>query len=143
MSQENVDLIRALYPSPTTDIVALFRNEQAFAQMQAALAPLLTDDFQSVMVFPGETRIYDGLEGMRRNWLDWLEPWATYRTAIDELIDAGDRVVLLLRDYGRRADMDIELEVIGGSICTVRVGKLARWEDYADRASALRAAGLS
>ena len=142
MSRENVELVKALYPRPGTDIAALFRDEHAFARLREALSPLLTEDFQSVMVFPGHTRTYEGLEGFRKNWLDWVEPWATYRTSIDELIDAGDRVVLLLRDHGRRKDMDVEVEIIAASICTIREGKMARWEDYADRAEALRAAGL-
>ena len=90
----------------------------------------------------GQARTYPGLEGLRRNWLDWLEPWATYRSSIDELIDAGDRVVLLLRDHGRREGMEEEVELIGASVCTIREGKLARWEDYPDRADALEAAGL-
>ena len=143
MSRENVDLVKALYPRPDTDICALFRDEHAFARMLEALGPLLTDDFESVAVFPGETRTYPGLDGFRKNWLDWLEPWATYRTSIDELIDAGDRVLLLLRDHGRREDMDAEVEIIGASIATIREGKLARWEDYTDRAAARQAAGLA
>jgi hypothetical protein len=24
------------------------------------------------------TRTHAGMEGLRKNWLDWLEPWATY-----------------------------------------------------------------
>jgi ketosteroid isomerase-like protein len=143
VSRENVELIRAVYVSPDTDVCALFRDEDTFARLLEALGPFLTDDFESVMVFPGETRTYAGLEGFRRNWLDWLEPWATYRTSIDELIDAGDRVVLLLRDRGRRADMDAEVEIMGASTATIRDGKIARWEDYADRATALEAAGVA
>lgn len=142
MSQENVDLVQALYLPPDTDVCTLFRDEDAFAGMLDALGPLLTDDFESVAVFPGQTRTYAGLEGFRQNWIDWLEPWATYRSVIEELIDAGDRVLLLLRDYGRREDMDIEVELIGASICAFREGKIARWEDYADREEALRAVGL-
>ena len=143
MSRENVELVESLYPPPDADICALFRDEDTFTRMLEALGPLLTDDFESVGVFPGETRIYPGLDGFRKNWLDWLEPWATYRTGIEELIDAGDRVLLLLRDHGRRKDMDAEVELIGASIATIRDGKLARWEDYTDRAEALEAVGLS
>jgi ketosteroid isomerase-like protein len=143
MSQENVDFVKALYPQPDSDIVALFRDEGTFARLREALKPILTDDFQSVAVFPAETRTYEGLEGLRTTWLDWLEPWATYRTSIEELIDVGDRVVLLLRDHGRREDMDAEVEIIGASIATIRNGKLARWEDFTDRADALEAAGLA
>jgi ketosteroid isomerase-like protein len=141
MSQENVEFVKALYPQPDADLVALFREEEAFARL---ISPLLTDDFESVAVLAGETRgPHAGPQGFRQTWLDWLEPWATYRSTIDELIDVGDRVVLLLRDYGRRKDMEAEVELMGASICTIRDGKIARWEDYTDRSEALEAVGLS
>jgi ketosteroid isomerase-like protein len=143
MSRENVELVKALIPQGT-DVIPLFRDEDNWARTREALSPLCSDDFQSVMVFSGQTpRTYAGLEGLRRNWLDWLEPWAAYRSNFDELIDVGDRVVILLRDHGRRKDMEIEVEVIGATILTFRGGKIARWEDYADRAEALEAAGMA
>jgi hypothetical protein len=143
MSGENVELARALYPRPGTDIIPLFRDEETFARMREASSPLFTDDFQSDFAFPGQTRTYVGLEGLRKNWLDWLEPWATYRVSIDELIDVGERVVVLDRDHGRREDVDEEVELIGATILTFREGKVARWEFYADRAEALEAANLA
>ena len=143
MSQKNVEIVKGLYPRPDADIAALFRDKRSFETMRESLRSLLTDDFESVAVVLGQTRRYAGLEGLRQNWLDWLEPWATYRSTIDELIDAGERVVLLLRDYGRREGTDKEVEIIAASICTIREGKLARWEDYPDRAVALEVAGLS
>jgi SnoaL-like domain len=143
MSQENAELVKALFPQPDTDIVPMFRNDRAFAQMREALSPFLAHDFQSAIVLPAQTRTYAGLDGFRKNWLDWLEPWATYRSEIDELIDVGERVVLLLRDYGRREGMDAEVELISATIVTFREGKIVRWEDYADRAVALESVGLS
>ena len=142
MSQQNLELVKALFPEPDTDVIPLFRDEEIYARMRVALGELLTDDFQSAIVLPAETRMYVGLDGFRKNWLDWLEPWATYRTTIDELIDAGEHIVALLRDYGRRADMDTEIELIGATVVTFREGKLARWADYTDRAQALEYAGL-
>lgn len=143
MSQQNVDLATALIPPPDTDFAALLRDDASFAQMSAALTPFLTDDFQSVVIFGGQTNTATGTEGFRQNWLDWLQPWATYRTMLEEAIDLGDRALLLLRNYGRREGMDAEVGLIGAAICTIRGGKVARWEDYADRAAALEAAGLS
>lgn len=143
MSRENVELVRALFPSPGTDFARLIRDEDAFARLREAVSPLLTDDFESAMMFPGQTRTYAGLEGYRKNWLDWLEPWATYRTTMDELIDAGESVVVLLRDHGRRKDMDAEVELIGATTFKFRGEKVARIEDYADRTQALDAAGLA
>jgi hypothetical protein len=87
MSQENVELVKALYPQPDVDMAELVRNEHTFAVICEAISPLLTDDFHVVDVLPGTTRTYAGLEGFRQNWLDWLEPWATYRSTIDEAID--------------------------------------------------------
>jgi ketosteroid isomerase-like protein len=142
MAHENVEVVKALLPEPDANIIPLFRDEAVFARVVDAFRPLLTDDFQSVMVFPSESRVYAGPEGLRKNWLDWLEPWATYRTTIDELIEVGDRVVGLLRNYGRRQDMEREVELLAAAIFTFRWGKLARWEDYTDRAQALEAAGL-
>ncbi len=62
---------------------------------------------------------------------------------MDELIDAGESVVVLLRDHGRRKDMDAEVELIAATTFTFREGKLARIGDYATRAEALAAVGLS
>ena len=142
MSQENLDLVRALIPQGT-DIVRLFRNEATFARIREAIAPLLTDDFQNVVVLPAQTRTLAGPEGLRDNWLDWLEPWATYRVTIDELIDLGDRVLALTRNYGRRKDMEAEVEMIAAALLTFREGRVMRWEDFAERAVALEAVGLA
>jgi ketosteroid isomerase-like protein len=142
MSQESVELAKALLPQPGTDIVPLIRDEDGFALVRETLSPFLTDDFESVMVWPAVSRTYPGPEGLRKNWLDWLEPWATYRSTYEQLIDVGERVVVLLRDHGRRKDMETEVELIGATILTFRGGKLARWEDYADRTTALEAVGL-
>ena len=142
MSQENLELAEALFPDDT-DVVWLIRDEEAFSRLSELIGPLFTDDFESVMAWPAVNRTYPGLEGLRKNWLDWLEPWATYRSTIEELIDVGDHVVALLRDYGRRKDMETEVEVICATTLTFREGKVARWGDYADRAEAFKAAGLS
>jgi ketosteroid isomerase-like protein len=143
MSQENVELAKILLPQPGTDYVPLIRDEDTYARFAEAVRPLLTDDFESVMVWPAVTRTYAGLEGLRKNWLDWLEPWATYRGTYEKLIDVGEHVVVLLRNHGRREDMGAEVELIGASICTIREGKIARWGDYVERAAALEALGLS
>lgn len=142
MSQESLDLVKVLIPQGR-DIVPLFRDEAAFIVVREAIGPLLTDDFENVVVLPAQARTYAGVEGLRQNWLDWLEPWATYRVTIDELIDLGDRVLALTRNYGRRKDMEAEVEMIAAAILTFRGGKVARWEDYAERAAALEAVGRS
>ena len=142
MSRENVELARAVYPRPGTDICRLLREEDTFARLRDSGSRFFVDDFEAVFVFPGETRTYAGWAGLRKAWLDWLEPWATYRIGIDELVDVGDRVVVLDRDHGRRGDMDQEVELVAATILTFRDGKVTRWEFYGDRGDALEAVGL-
>ena len=103
MSQENVDVIRALIPPPDVDLALLFRDDILFQQASAALGPLIDPGIESVAAFRGDAT-YAGIEGFRKMWLDWLEPWATYHSRVDDLIDAGDRVAVLIRDRARPHD---------------------------------------
>jgi ketosteroid isomerase-like protein len=142
VSQENVEIVRRLQPSPDTDLVALFLDDAAFG----ALAPFFHDDCEIVApseIRGGESEPRIGLEGLRAAWLDWLDPWESYRVEIEDVIDAGEHVVVLPRDYGRRAGMDVEVGVLGGTVWTVRNGKIARVAFYLHRSEALEAAGLS
>lgn len=142
MSRENVDLIRGLMPGPDLDMVHLVRDEAAATAMMAAFAPLVHDDFDVVAVAAVRDR-YAGVAGLRAAWLDWLEPWASYRTEMERAIDAGDDVVMLTRDYGRRAGTDAEVCLLGAAVWTVRGGRIARVAFHASRAEALEAVGLS
>jgi hypothetical protein len=74
VSQENVALILGL---PTfragVDFVPITRDPDQAAELEAAVAALFDEDFESV--FPdliGGTKTYRGLSGMRAAWLDWL-----------------------------------------------------------------------
>jgi hypothetical protein len=63
-----------------------------------------------------------------------------YRVQVDEVIDSGDGVVVLVRDRARRADMDAEVELISGSVWTIRRGQPGRV--HGTRREALDAVGL-
>ena len=84
-----------------------------------------------------------GLNGLREVWLEWLEPWESYRAEIEDVIDAGDQAVVLSRDYGRRKGSDAEVPLRAGAVWTVRDGKIARADFYPERAEALEAVGLA
>src|SRR2546430_1822276 len=81
MSAENVELIRSLLPDPEVDIVALFNDDSASGELMQSFAPMLAPGFVSVAHFPGAEPVAShGLRGLRAGWLDWLAPWASYRT---------------------------------------------------------------
>jgi ketosteroid isomerase-like protein len=111
--------------------------------MRTALDPLIDPEVEAVALWePGETRTYVGPEGLRRLWLDWLEPWSSYHVRVEKLVDRGDRVVALIRDVARRHDTDAEVEIKAGSIWTLEDGKVVKVE-FSPREEALEAAGLS
>jgi ketosteroid isomerase-like protein len=144
MSAEAVAIVRALQPAPDVDLTELFVRGGGEAEAEAsvaALAPGFTEDFVCVLhALSDEER--PGVRGLRESWLDWLEPWETYRAQIDEVLDGGDHVLVLGRDFGRRLGMDTEVELLASAVWTVRDGQIARAEFFTERADAYRAAGL-
>jgi uncharacterized protein len=61
---------------------------------------------------------------------------------IDEMLDAGDRVVVLATLRGRGRGSGADLERRQGYIWTIRDGKATRFEWFTTPDDALRAAGL-
>jgi ketosteroid isomerase-like protein len=143
MSQENVDLVMALQRAPDDDLVQLIRDDELWGQLAEAVAPFVHAGAETVRPGLPGGKTYTGLDGFRESWLDWLAPWATYRTKIEEAIDCGERVLVLQSSSGRLAGSTNEVKLAPAVVYTVRDGKIARFEPYADRGDALEAVGLS
>jgi hypothetical protein len=145
MASESVELIRSVHPDPDTDLVALFNDDSASGELMQTIAPLLDPGFVAVKHSPGaEPETAQGLDGLRAGWLDWLAPWASYRSEIEDVIDLGDRVVSVICDYGRREPDAPEVALKSAVIWTVRDGRIVRAEHFAGgRAEALEAIGLA
>jgi ketosteroid isomerase-like protein len=138
-----VEIVTGLQPAPDVDIAQLFRDDAMLKALAETVAPLLHPEFEVVFMdaLRGETT-YPGIDGLSEGWLDWLFPWETYRTELEEALDLGERVLLLVRDYGRREGNTQEVVLNGAAIWTLRDGKIARLEFHNDRATALKAVGL-
>jgi ketosteroid isomerase-like protein len=143
MSQENVALVLALQRAPDEDFVRLLRDDELWDELARAAAPFVHAYCESARPGVPGAKIYIGLNGFREMWLDWLAPWAKYRTGVEEAIDCGDRVLLLQRSAGLLEGSTQEVKLAPGVVWTVRGGKIARFDVYADRADALKAVGLS
>jgi ketosteroid isomerase-like protein len=143
MSQEDVELIRSLQPGPEVDIAELFRDDKMAEAAWAAVSSVVHDDLESSIVSQGVRSTYRGFDGLRAAWVDWLAPWDSYYAVIEDVIDLGDRVLVLPRDHGRRKDLATDVEQRGASVYTVRDDKVARVEFYTNRDEALEAVGLS
>jgi ketosteroid isomerase-like protein len=70
------------------------------------------------------------------------EAWDEHRIEPQEFLDAGDRVVILHREY-QRSKSGVELVVDTASIHDVRDGRIVRIQGYMNPAEALKVAGLS
>jgi ketosteroid isomerase-like protein len=136
MSQENVEIVLSLQKA---DLARAFRDDATWE----VSAPHYASDFEHVSVNRVERPItHSGVEQFRKAWLKWLEPWETYRQDLDEFIDCGDRVLLLVTHYGRLKGATAEVKLAGASLWTVSEGTVVRMESYTDRSEALKAAGL-
>jgi ketosteroid isomerase-like protein len=130
MSQANVEIIRAGYD-------ALLRDD-----MEAALAGLdpAIEIFDHDIPDAGE---YRGLEGMAAWQADWERSWESWRWEPQEFIDADDRVVAILRSFGRGRESGVEVERTDGAVWTMRDGKAVRLDYYGSKEQALAAVGLN
>jgi ketosteroid isomerase-like protein len=110
-----------------------------------AVGHLLDPGFMCVWHFPGAApETYPGQDGLRAAWRDWLAPWASYRSEIEELIDVEEHVVAVVRDYGRREPDAPEVGLQAAAVWTVRDGRVVRAEFYpSGRAEALVSVGLA
>src|SRR5512133_13441 len=135
MSEENVELAR--------------RGYEAFARGDLDAVLGLLDSHIEVrpggILSTGEIMgegPYRGHAGFLKYAEQWLEPWEEYQLIPEEFIDAGDRVVVIYRAVGRGKGSGIEIESRQAHVWTIRDGKAVRWEIFARREEALRAAGL-
>jgi ketosteroid isomerase-like protein len=140
MSEENVELVRRLL-----DMFAMRDHEAVFAFYDPDIEWEATDLGDSV--FGGLSDlggVYHGHEGVRTYWRRWLEAWQDLEFEVQDVLDAGDEVVALIRNqrqWGRHSGIVTELPPYG-LLFPIRGGKVVRWRSYPDHKSALEAAGL-
>jgi ketosteroid isomerase-like protein len=146
MSQENVELVRCLQPSGGIDLVEVFSEGFEAETAGDPDSELIHRDLEVQFFARGETlegTPYHGLAGFAKGWRDWLEAWTSYRVEVEDFVDAGDKVVVLVRVAARTARGDVLMHHTPGAVWTIRDGKVASIHFYLDRSEALEAAGVS
>ena len=90
-----------------------------------------------------EGAVYQGRDAVRRFLVDeWRASWGRYEACVEELADAGDRVLVLWVQRMTGAGSGVPVALDSAQVCSVRRGKVARVDNYTDRGEALRAVGL-
>jgi ketosteroid isomerase-like protein len=133
MSEENVEIVR--------------RALEAWRRGgRKAVADLLDPEIEWRMPpnLP-EAGTYRGRADVVRRLEEFLEAWDDLTVTVEELVDAGDRVVALVRYSGRGRESGIEIAgmTTDAQVWTLRNGKVLRVELYGGTAAALEAVGLS
>jgi ketosteroid isomerase-like protein len=144
MSRENVELVKALQPVDN-DLVELFTVENALdTPMLSASPDSFEDDFEVTFISgePGVEIQRRGPEGLVDAWREWLAPWASYRMTLEDVLDAGDNVVVLVHVEGRTAHDDVLMTHDAAAVWSIRRGKITRIGFYLHREHALKAVGL-
>ena len=91
----------------------------------------------------GMDEVYEGHEGVRRFWRQWLGPWEHMAFEQEAYFDAEDKVVVFQRMLARGKTSGAEAGFGDyAQVWTLRDGRVTRMKFYADRDEALRAAGL-
>ena len=132
MSRENVEIVR--------------RALEAWERSDLKAAADLLDPEVEWRMPPNipEAGTYRGRDEVIRRLEEFLEAWDDLAVTVEELIDAGDRVVALVRYSGQGRGSGIEIGGVStdAQVWTLRDGKALRVELYGGTADALEAAGL-
>ena len=132
MSQENVEVIRAMYGHwARGDFPASFMDPDVEHSRIGAQTPDMEGEFH-------------GLEDLSRAMVEYLHAFSDLRIEAEEIIDLDDDRVLVLSRHtaqGKLSGAPTDHQL--GDLFTLRAGKVVRYDSYWDRAEAMRAAGLS
>jgi ketosteroid isomerase-like protein len=132
MSRENVELARrgwdAFIRGFEADDVGHFLRE--FASPEIEYKPM------------EEAEVIRGYEAYLDYLNRWVEVWEGLSWEIEDLIDAGDQVVSVIRMRGRGKETGMEVAMRYFMVSTFQKGKVVRAVEYLDRAEALEAVGL-
>jgi ketosteroid isomerase-like protein len=85
---------------------------------------------------------WHGTEGLKQATTEYLNVWDDYRFEVEEMIDLGDRVLVLERHTARGKLSGANISQDVGTLLTLRDGLIVRWEYYWERAEALEASGI-
>ena len=131
MPQENVETVRR----------ALQALEQG--DVDAMLAFCSPDIEYRVRHDLPDARTYHGHGGIRALAAQWQRLFDDFHLEAEELIDADDSVVAMMRISGRGTASGVETGNPYAAVHSLRDGKVRRITDYPTKAEALEAAGLS
>jgi ketosteroid isomerase-like protein len=129
MSQENVEIIRALYEDWLRGDIGIDKLDPEIAMFEST-------------TLPGAVSAV-GIDAVRRYMESFAKYWEEIRFEPQEYIEAGEQVLVVARLVGRGKASGVAVERIWAYVWTLRSGRVLRMDGYASRDEALQAAGLA
>jgi ketosteroid isomerase-like protein len=131
MSQENVEIVQQVY--------------EAFARRDfAAVLGLCSADFEldiTAHPIPDFPNVGTGGEHLMRFFATYLEGFSEYTLEVNQIIDAGDKVMAECHDTARLGPGVVERDL--AHVWTLEAGRIVRLEAFKAGGGALEAGGLS
>jgi ketosteroid isomerase-like protein len=115
------------------------------AFLDRAFRDFLHDDYELRLPggYPEGEPVFAGRDGQDRLAAMLRDAWAEFRFEPERFIEAGDKVVVLVRVVAKGSASGVPIELPDGHVHTLRDGRLISTRVYRDRAKALQAAGLA
>jgi ketosteroid isomerase-like protein len=130
VSEENVEIVRRTYEAT---------NSGDYDTAESYLHPEI--EFHTYGRSP-EAGVYRGKEAVRQYNLGLFQQFERIRFELEELVDAGDRVVVVTTQHALPKGGQQEMNVHVAEVWTIRDGLLAERRSYSSRNEALEAARL-
>jgi ketosteroid isomerase-like protein len=135
MSAENVEIVRRIMDAE--------RRRDAATIFSLYDEGIEWDVSSAGAAVAGQIGILRGHEGVRHWMRTWYEGFEDVIYEVEELIDAGEHVMLVLSQRGRGRASGAEVSVRMYGAWTMREGKVVRVAWFLDHDDALKAVGLS
>ena len=74
---------------------------------------------------------------------EWGDAWEDWELEVEDYLDAGERVVVIVRQHGRSKASGVSVDMHFAQVWTIRDGQQVRMQMYASTKEALEATGLS
>jgi uncharacterized protein len=131
MSRDNVEIVRRAFEAWNRG-----DPESALELLDPDIEWRLPPNFPDADAWHGRDAVVQGLAAVAGSWDE-------FRVEVHELIDAGDRVVALVRFHGRAAITGLDLGGVSvdGQVWTLREGRAVAVQMYNGTSDALRTIG--
>jgi ketosteroid isomerase-like protein len=128
MSQGNVEIVRRAFAYEIHGVGDRAEAEEIFDP--------------NVVMNPSDEGPSYGFDAMRADYERWASVFEELSVTIEEIIDAGDQIVVVAHHEGRGRKSGVKVDTRFYEVYTVHEGKVSRVDEFTERAEALEAAGL-